>query len=83
MVKDIRISARGLGFTSVFFGLGAWAAFVLVERLSETLWGILMCLGVTALLLSIYAARRGSKWWLVSTAVALLLIVGLIGAIAG
>lgn len=83
MARDIRISAQASGFTSVCFGLGAWAAFVLVERLSETLWGILMCLGVMALLLSIYAARRGSKWWLASAAVALLLIVGLLGAVAG
>lgn len=83
MAKDIRISAQASGFTSICFGLGAWAVFALVERLSETLWGILMCLGIMALLLSIYAARRATKWWLVSAVVALLLILGLIGAVAG
>jgi len=83
MAKDIRISAQALGFTSVCFGLGAWVVFVLVERLSETLWGILMCLGVVALLLSIYAARRGTKWWLVSAVVAVVLVLGLIGAVIG
>jgi len=83
MAKDIRISAQASGFASLCLGLGAWAAFVLMKRLSETLWGILICLGITALLLSIHAARRGTKWWLLSAVVALLLILGLIGAVAG
>ena len=83
MARDIRISAQASGFTSVCFVLGAWVVFVLVERLSETLWGTLMCLGIVALLLSIYAACRGTKWWLVSAVMAIFLILGLIGAIAG
>jgi hypothetical protein len=57
--------------------------FVLHGSLSETLWLVLMAIAVTGFCATGIATWVHSSWWLVGLFFSLLLIVALLGAIAG
>ena len=68
-------------------GSGATVAsvliFVLHGALNETLWLVLMATAVTGFFATGIATWAHSRWWLVGLVFSLLLIVALLGAIAG
>jgi len=57
--------------------------FVLHGSLGETLWLVLMAIAVVGFCATGIAAWVQSLWWLVALFFSLLLIVALLGAIAG
>ena len=57
--------------------------FVLHGSFGQTLWLVLMAIAVTGFCATGIATRLHSRWWLVGLFFSLLLIVALLGAIAG
>jgi hypothetical protein len=66
-------------------GASALAAIVFVSRhsLNETEWFVLMTLAILGFCSTAIVARVRSLWWLVGTLFSLVLIIGLVGAVAG
>jgi hypothetical protein len=57
--------------------------FVLHHSLNQTEWLVLMLLAIVGLCGTAIAAWTRSLWWLFGTIFSLVLIIGLVGAVAG
>jgi hypothetical protein len=83
MDESRKSPASVLGLTGVCMsGLSA-LVFVLHRSLNETEWLALMIFAILGLCMTGIAAWSRSLWWLAGTMFSILLIIGLIGAVAG